>query len=177
MLLAWVTFPAGGVYPWVWVPAACGVAVLAMVARPANARDERARFTDAALALSACALLLQLVPMPSALLHALDPNVTPLRASIWLQPAGLVTSPQWRPITIVPSHTLAAFSVFGASALLYWSCRQIYTREGAGRIVRAVAVIGLAASIAASSSARRVRSSCMESGARSMPALVRTVLS
>ena len=80
MLLAWVTFPAGGVYPWVWVPAACGVAVLAMVARSANARDERARFTDAALALSACALLLQLVPMPSALLHALDPNVMPIRA-------------------------------------------------------------------------------------------------
>ena len=149
MLLAWVTFPAGGVYPWVWIPAACGLAALAVFVRPPIAQHGRVRSADVFLFLSGIALLLQLAPMPPALLSAIDPHASSLRAAIWLQPAGTTGSLPWLPISIVPSHTLAAVGVFIASLLLFWICRQICRHGGTGRIVRAIAMIGLAASVAA----------------------------
>lgn len=149
LLLAWVTFPGGGVYPWVWIPAACAVLVLALFVRPRIARDERVRLVDAMLILSGLAIAAQLVPLPYSLLQAIDPHLVPLRAAVWLLPAAAHAEDLRLPISIAPRDTVAALGVFAAAALLFWTCRAICAEGGAGRIVRAVAMIGLAASVAA----------------------------
>jgi O-antigen ligase len=54
------------------------------------------------------------------------------------------------PISIVPIHTFEALGIFAGAVLLFWTCRQICeTGTGLGRIIRAIAVIGLVGSIAA----------------------------
>lgn len=148
MLLAWVTFPGGGVYPWVWIPAACAVLGLALWVRPRIASDARARGIDGVLILGALAIALQLVPLPFSLLQRIDPHAIPLRAALWL-PAQTADPTTRLPISILPGDTLAAFAIFAAAALLFWTCRQICETGGTGRIVRSVAVIGLIASVAA----------------------------
>jgi O-antigen ligase len=147
-LLAWVTFPAGGVYPWVWVPAACAVALLAFFVRPRVAAGST-RTTDIALALSVAAIALQLVPLPHALLRAADPHALAIRASLWLTTPFAGSEARHLPISILPNETFAALGILASAVLLFWTCRQICERGGAGRIVRAVAVIGLVGSIAA----------------------------
>ena len=56
IVLAWTTFLAGGVYAWVWVPAAIVLAGLALVARPDIMSDRRVRLLD--LTLTSVGLLL-----------------------------------------------------------------------------------------------------------------------
>jgi O-antigen ligase len=147
--LAWVTFAAGGVYPWVWVPAACAIALSAVFIRPRIAREPSARTLDAALALSGGAILLQIVPLPISVLHAIDPHALTVRASLWLAAPTPASTRGQLPLSIVPADTLEAAGIFASAVLLFWTCRHICEAGGAGRIVRAIAVIGLAGSIAA----------------------------
>ena len=147
-LLAWVTFPAGGVYPWVWIPAACATLALALVVRPRIVGQTRARTIDLMLIVLALAVAVQLVPLPSSILRIIDPHVAALRSAIWLMPPGAATDARL-PISILPRDTAAALVVFGASVLLFWTCRRICETGGTGRIVRGIAWIGLIASVAA----------------------------
>ncbi len=147
ILLAWVTFPGGGVYPWVWIPAASAVLGLALWVRPRVASGERTRGIDGVLILGALAIVLQVVPLPFSMLQRIDPHAIPLRSALWL-PAQTDAATRL-PISILPGDTLAAFAIFAAAALLFWTCRQICEAGGTGRLVRSVAVIGLIASIAA----------------------------
>ena len=151
LILAWVTFAAGGVYPWVWVPAGCAVALLAVFVRPHIGNDVVVGTADAALTLTAFAVALQLVPLPQTVLRAADPHALTVRASLWLSPAASAdASAVHLPISLVPNHTVEALGIFAAAVLLFWTCRQILERgNGLGRIVRAIAVIGLLGSIAA----------------------------
>jgi O-antigen ligase len=143
ILLAWVTFPGGGVYPWVWVPAAGGALALAILVRPQILSDENGRGIDVVLILSAIAIVLQLLPLPSSLIHWIDPQAIPLRAALLLPVTPLL------PISILPRDTLAAFGIFAGATVLFWTCRQIGEQGGTGRIVRSIAVIGIVASVAA----------------------------
>ncbi len=148
-MLAWVTFPGGGVYPWVWIPAATAVLTLAVFVRPTILSDERGRTLDIVLISTAAAVILQLVPLPYAVLHRLDSEAIPLRAALWLplpSGEGLMRA---LPISILPRQTIEAFSVFAAAVLLFWTCRGICESGGTGRIVRSIAVIGLIAAVAA----------------------------
>jgi hypothetical protein len=147
-ILAWVTFPGGGVYPWVWMPAACAVVVLALVVRARPAVDTRARWLDLMLMVVAAAIAMQLVPLPSSMLRILDPHAVPLRSGMWLLPSTDIANAAL-PISIVPRDTASALGVFGASVLLFWACRRICEGGGAGQLVRAIAWIGLVASVAA----------------------------
>ena len=146
-LLAWVTFPGGGVYPWVWIPAAFATLALALLVRPQIAGQSRVRALDVMLILLTLAIAIQLVPLPSSILRAIDPHAAALRSAIWLLPADATDAAL--PISILPRDTGAALGVFGASVLLFWTCRRICETGGMGRIVRGIAWIGLAASFAA----------------------------
>lgn len=149
VLLAWVTFPAGGVYPWVWIPAACAALALAIRVRPRIAGDHLVRSTDMLLMTAGLAIALQIVPMPISLVEAIDPHAIPLRRALWLLPSTADLTALRLPISILPGDTVSALGIFGAAALLFWTCREICAAGGTGRIVRAVAVIGMVASIAA----------------------------
>jgi O-antigen ligase len=142
-----VTFAAGGVYPWVWVPAACAVALLTVVVGPRSTGGALARSADVALSISALAIVLQLIPLPVSILRAADPHALSVRASLWLSAPD--SSAGHLPISIVPRDTFAALGIFAGALLLFWTCRQICEKGGTGRMVRAIAVIGLIGSIAA----------------------------
>jgi O-Antigen ligase len=149
VVLAWATFVAGGVYPWVWVTAASLLLGLALAVRPAVARDERFRMLDLTLIATVAACVLQLVPMPIELIRTFDPQAIAVRTALWLPP--LLTPPNvpWIPISIAPYDTLAAGGIFLAAIVMFWTCRTVCHEGGTGRIVRLIAFIGLIASVAA----------------------------
>ncbi len=150
ILLAAVTFPAGGVYPSVWIPAAVVIVAMALVLRPRiasasveYAAAQHARALDVLLILAGVAVIIQFVPLPYALVRRIDPHALPLREALLL-PVNLPL-----PISILPRDTLAALAISGAAALLFWICREICEIGGTGRLVRSIAVIGIIASVAA----------------------------
>jgi len=143
VLLAAVTFPAGGVYPSVWVPAAIVILAMALGLRPRIACHGRSQPLDVLLMLAGIAVIIQCVPLPDALFRRIDPQALPLRAALLLP----VTVPL--PISLLPRNTLAALTIFGTAALLFWICREICEMGGTGRLVRSIAAIGMLASIAA----------------------------
>ena len=148
-VLAWVTFPGGGVYPWVWVPAAGAILLLALMIRPRIAADDLARPVDTLLVACGIAIAIQLVPLPRAVLQAIDPHAHDVRTALWLvSPEGLEDG-RPLPISVVPRDTLAAFGIFGASTVLFWICRSICEAGGTGRLARGAAFIGIIASVGA----------------------------
>ena len=84
MLLAWVTFLAGGVYAWVWVPAAGLLLAVALAVRPRVARDQRNRALDITLIVLVLACVAQLVPMPIELIRSIDPSRDRCETALWL---------------------------------------------------------------------------------------------
>ena len=144
-LLAWVTFPAGGVYPAVWIPAALGTLLIALRVRPRIARDRALRGIDLALVAVALAMIVQLIPLPRSTLERIDPHAVPLRAALGVPiPAS---SPM--PVSLVPGYTVEALGIFAVAVMLFWTCRQICERGGTGRIIRGVALIGFIAAMTA----------------------------
>jgi O-antigen ligase len=149
VVLAWATFLAGGVYTWVWVPAGGLLVGLALAVRPAVVRDDRFRVLDLMLVTIIAACLVQIVPMPIDLLRTFDPHAIIVRTALWLPPLVTSSNHPWIPISIVPNDTLAAAGIFLSAVVMFWTCRRVCEEGGTGRIVRAIAFIGLVASIAA----------------------------
>ena len=149
MLLAWVTFGAGGVYTFVWAPAAIVLAGLAMAAKPGIASDRRTRALDLTLIAGVLATLAQVAPMPVEWVRRIDPHALAVRTALWLPPPLAPPSLPWIPISIAPYDTLAAAGILLSSVVMFWTCRRACELGGAGSIVRAVAFIGLVAAIAA----------------------------
>jgi O-antigen ligase len=135
------------VYPWVWIPAGCAVALLTVFVVSRDADRTVVTTTDVALAISAIAIVFQLVPLPVWWLRAADPHALTVRASLWLTTPDAAAG--HLPISIVPDDTFAALGIFASAVLLFWTCRRICESGGTGRLVRSVAVIGLVASTAA----------------------------
>ena len=149
VLLAWVTFLAGGVYAWVWVPAAIALVGLTLAVKPDIATAERVRPLDIALIAVVVACVVQLVPLPAEWIRLIDPQAIAVRTTLWLPP--LLTPPNlpWIPISIAPYDTIAAAGILLSSIVMFWTCRRVCEQGGTGRLVRAVVFIGIAASIAA----------------------------
>lgn len=148
ILLAWVTFLAGGVYAWVWIPAACGTLALSARVGQRYASNDRFGLIEGMLATAALTIAAQVVPLPPALLNTIDPQALPLRSTLWLMSTTDLAALRL-PISIRPQDTWAALGIFVTAALLFWSSRQICSAGGTGRIVRGVAIMGLVASLAA----------------------------
>ncbi|HUP39154.1 MAG TPA: O-antigen ligase family protein [Vicinamibacterales bacterium] len=148
-MLAWATLLAGGVYAWVWIPAGSLLLGLALATRPKVAVDERFRILDLTLIAILAACLVQIVPMPIQVLRAFDPRAITIRTTLWLPPILTPSSVRWIPISIAPGDTLAACGIFLSALLMFWTCRRVCAEGGTGHIVRAIAVIGLIASVAA----------------------------
>jgi O-antigen ligase len=149
VVLAWATLLAGGVYTWVWIPAGSLLLGLMLAVRPQVASDERFRILDLTLIAIIVACFLQLVPMPIELLRAFDPQALAVRTALWLPPVLTPSSVQWIPVSIAPNDTLAAGGILVSALVMFWTCRHVCTEGGTGRIVRAIAVIGLVASVTA----------------------------
>jgi hypothetical protein len=149
VVLAWVTFLAGGVYAWVWVPAAIALAGLALAVRPDIAASARLRSLDIALMAGVFACAAQLVPMPAEWVRLIDPQAIAVRTALWLPPLLVPPNLPWIPISIAPYDTVAAAGILLSSIIMFWTCRRVCAQGSTGRIVRSVVFIGIAASIAA----------------------------
>jgi O-antigen ligase len=149
VLLAWITFAGGGVYTWAWMPWACAAFALLWMVRPGIATASHSRILDVALMVTGVAIFVQVVPLPLAMLRVIDPHAVPIRAGIWLLPPTENLDSGTLPISIMPGNTAAALAVFASAVALYWTCRRICEEGGAGRLIRAIATIGLVASLAA----------------------------
>jgi O-antigen ligase len=149
VVLAWVTFLAGGVYAWVWIPAACVLLASALVVQPNVARERRERPLDIALIAVILACLAQLLPIRADFIQSIDPHALALRRALWLPPVLTAAVVPWIPISIAPRDTLAAAGILSFAIVTFWMCRRVCEDGGTGYIVRAIAFIGLIASIAA----------------------------
>jgi O-antigen ligase len=147
-LLAWLTFAAGGVYFWVWIPWAAALLVMMLATRPSLGSNVRTRPLDAALGVSMLIPALQLVPLPVSVLLNVDPGALVLRARLRLIPMASHET-LYLPVSIVPTYTAEALVIFAGAVATYWIARDICERGGAGLLVRSIAFIGLGASLAA----------------------------
>jgi O-antigen ligase len=150
-VLAWSTFAAGGVYLWASAPAVVASLLLAIAVRPSIGTAGSTRLLDAALLMCCGAILLQLVPLPAALVSRLTPHAMDLRSTVWLGSpgAGAAARPVLYPLTVNAAGTWISLALVAGVVLLFWTCRQVCDEGGSRQIVRAVAVIGVLASIAA----------------------------
>jgi hypothetical protein len=146
--MAWTTFLAGGVYVWVWAPAAVVLAGLAVSVRPGIAGG-RLRALDLTLITGVLACVAQVAPLPPDWIRAIDPNAIAVRTALWLPPPMTPPNLPWIPVSIAPRDTLEAAGIFLSSIVMFWICRHVCEHGGAGRMIRSVAFIGLAAAVAA----------------------------
>jgi len=144
-----MTFLAGGVYPWVWVPAGTVLCGMAIAVRPDIARHGRERLLDITLIGALLACLAQLIPAPAEWIRLIDPNAIKVRGALWLPPLLAPSNLPWIPLSIFPPDTVEAAGILLSSIMMFWISRRVCERGATGRLVRAVVFIGLAASMAA----------------------------
>ena len=90
------------------------------------------RVLDVALIAIAAALLVQLIPLPSAVVDVVSPRRAALLSSLRIAP--LSGPPSWTALSIDPERTWIALGTFVLGVLSYWSARAAF---GAGGNTRA----------------------------------------
>lgn len=84
-------------------------------------------------------ILLQIVPLPPAVVSTLSPEAYRLQ-SRFLAPGAV---PGWLPLSLDPRSTLQEFFLWGSCAMFYWTSVQLLADAGRlQRTVRALAIFG-----------------------------------
>src|SRR5947207_1441661 len=151
-IVGWTTFAFGGVYPTTILPAAIGCAALALTCRSSILQGSLTRLVDLWSLVAIGAMLLQTIPLPRAVVHAIDPASEAVRRALLLVDHGGA-----RPLSLDVSSTLAAVLLFAGVWLFFATARAIFHDCGARTVVRMIAVIGLvlsALALAQSATAR-----------------------
>jgi hypothetical protein len=147
-VLGWLTFLAGGVYAWVWIPAGAAVLLITVAARPQIAREET-RALDLALVAVFAACAIQLLPLPTAVVETLSPHAPALRRALFLPLVPAPSEGAWIPLSVVPGDSASGLGILFLAVLVFWSGRAVCEAGGVGRLIRTIAFAGLAASLAA----------------------------
>jgi hypothetical protein len=149
-LVAWSLLAFGGVYPWAGLPIVIGTALLALVRPPRLGGSPATVVLDSCLLFALAAGLLQIVPMPPALVARLSPNLAAFDAVTRVD-AGLLgeASQTPRPLALAPGATQYTLALAAGMLLLFWTCRTMLAQGGIRRIVRAVSWLGLLVSLEA----------------------------
>jgi O-antigen ligase len=153
VLLGAGPFLAGAVHEPVFVPLLAGCAVAGLAAH-ARARRRRAEggavppLPGRRLVASLCALvLLQLVPLPPALLRLVSPGSFSFYSDPLFQPLAA-----WRPVSVSPGDTLRGLAFLASFSLLYlavfremadgpWRRRLVLTVVGTGLAITVIALL------------------------------------
>lgn len=147
LLLAWTLFAFGAVYPWAFLPALLLSLVGALRStRFSEMRIADTRVVDGALLVVVAILLLQLVPLPPALLGLLSPNEVAYLDRVSLTP---VSATAWRHLAL-DTHR---WSVDGGSLIAaictFWWVRSTLSSRSTRALTRYIAWMGLAVAVVA----------------------------
>lgn len=107
------------------------------------------RAVDWCLGAALLAMVLQLVPLPGAVVALLSPHLEPLRATIGVT-SPLESRPNWLPLSVAPTATLDALGTVLIAAMTFWAARALFVNgHGVRSLCRILAVIGGLAALAA----------------------------
>ncbi len=122
-----------------------GVTVLVAPRRTLSfPRDTRA--LDLALVAVIAALLVQITPLPRAIVGLLSPHAEDLRVT--LQFRGFSTN--WARLSVNPRATEASLGIVALAIVTFWIARGVFSFGGSTRqFCRALAIVGAAAAISA----------------------------
>lgn len=132
---------------WTLIPllVLAGVTVLVAPRRSVSfPRDQRA--LDLALVAVIAALVIQITPLPAAVVTALSPHAEDLRATVQFR--GL--APSWARLSVDAGATAASLGIVVLAIVTFWIARGVFSFGGSTRqFCRALAIIGGAAAISA----------------------------
>lgn len=107
------------------------------------------RRLDASLALIVLGILIQLVPLPAAVLGVLSPHTMEVRRVLRFAAPGS-PAPGWGSLTLNPEATAYALGTVVLGILSFWIARALFAAGGSSRkFCRALAIFGAAAALAA----------------------------
>jgi putative inorganic carbon (HCO3(-)) transporter len=133
---------AGG-RPWTLGPL-LGLAALAVLASPRRTLTFRPawRLLDLALIFIVAAIVIQLIPLPSAVVQSLSPQAQRVRAALEFAP--LTPQPEaWMTLSIDPAATARALATVLIGMVSFWVARALFGAGGHTRaFCRAIALIG-----------------------------------
>jgi putative inorganic carbon (hco3(-)) transporter len=139
---------AGG-RPWTLGPLLLIAAAAVAVAPRRTAqfpKDHRA--LDLSLLAIAAGILVQLVPLPAAIVAALSPNAERLKDS--MQFAAVAEHAAWTTLSVHPERTAESLAVVGLGILSFWISRAVFGASGNTRtFCRVLAVFASTVAIAA----------------------------
>ena len=133
VVLAWTTFAFGGVYLWSLAVPAVLTLLLAAFYRPRILHR-----LDLWLLVALGAAVLQIVPLPRALLDIVSPSASRVVAALALKPPVGA-----QPISIGASESVSAVALFGGMVLVFLTAKQVFEDGGVRTFVRGLAIVGL----------------------------------
>lgn len=141
LVVAWLAFAFAGIYPWtLWGPALVSLALAASWRPPLVARSHTPALDRWALTALAAALV-QLIPLPRAAIHLIDPAADVVaKARLLVDPGGPL------PFSIDPARSAYAAALLAGAVILFVTARAVFDAGGVRTAVRLIAVTGLALS-------------------------------
>lgn len=137
-LLAAAVAMFGGVYLWCATALSLALAALALGTRPWFARNGM-RTLDLGMVAALGGILLQLIPLPTAVTGM----ISPARVS-YARAATLRSElPPFLPLSLDPAATLHAFLAAFCIAVTFWTARTVFSRGGIRTVVTGVAWIAI----------------------------------
>lgn len=144
VVLVWLTFAFGGVYPWAWQPALIAVTLIGIVGVLFGRGSSRGLGRLISLwALVIMAIAVQLVPLPSSWLQAVSPQ-TALLAEQYRLTSAIDAA---RPLSIAPALTARAMLFVAALAIFVYGFDRIASRQSLFRLTRGILIIGAIISV------------------------------
>jgi hypothetical protein len=142
--VAWTVFAFGGIYPATLIVPAIICAAMALAYSPPILRNSHTPHVDLWSLVAIGAMVLQLIPLPRAILRGIDPAADRIAHAVLLVDRG---GPL--PISIDVVRSAAALAALAAVFLLFVTTRYILERGGVRTVTRIIAVIGLVLSAVA----------------------------
>jgi len=156
LTLAWGTFAFGAVYQWAYLPLAAACSALGVSGLLIGRRGARVpvmRPLIGALTAMMAIGLLQIVPMPEALISSISPATDRFLRSYDLGyasatavvPAEPFAAPAaWHPLSVDPPATMRALALLGAFTLFLGGLLRAFTRYSPARAAWMLFALGLA---------------------------------
>jgi hypothetical protein len=127
-----------GIYTVTLVPAAILLAIGATLVAPRVVRGST-RTLDLALLACVAFVLLQAVPLPTALRNSITPHAQDVERALALAPRTEAIAP----LTVDPPATWSALSVLALAVGMFFVAREVCRKGGVRRLIRTVAWTGL----------------------------------